>query len=394
MELLFWISIGIVFYTFIGYGVIISLLAKLKGRGTKYAKLSTEDLPTVTLVVAAYNEEDILSQKVENCLNLDYPKDKLNILFVTDGSSDHSVALLEQYHPQVNYSHSPARKGKIAAINRIMPSIDSQITVFSDANVMLNAEAIRLLVEPFQSNLVAAVSGEKVVQSKAADGASSSGEGAYWRYESYLKKMDAKWNSLVGSAGELVALRTHLYQKMEEDTIIEDFVMTLRLASHGYRVDYQSDAKAMEYGSESISEEEKRKVRISAGGIQAIQRLPELWKVWNHPGLSFQYFSHRVIRWTLMPTALILALFSNLFLWNQGEFYAFSLIAQLVFYSLAWIGYIMQEHKTKKKWLHLPFYFVFMHVCVIKGWFRFAKGKQAVTWEKAKRATGLTPQLK
>ncbi|MCS5491105.1 glycosyltransferase family 2 protein [Algoriphagus limi] len=385
MEILFWILLGIILYTFLGYGMIITLLAKIKGRKNSYSELEDEDLPSVTLVVAAYNEEEIIDQKVKNCLALSYPKDKLKILFVTDGSTDRTVQYLEQYAPQIHYAHSPARRGKIAAINRVMPSIDSQITIFCDANVMLNPEAIRLLANPFQSNLVAAVSGEKVVRSGADEGASSSGEGAYWKYESFLKKMDAQWNTLVGSAGELIALRTIMYQPMEEDTIIEDFVMTLRLAESGYKVSYVSEAKAVEYGSASVAEEEKRKVRISAGGIQAINRLSSLWKVWNHPGLSFQYFSHRVIRWTLMPLALLLLIPANVLLWDHGLIYQIILLSQLGFYSLVILGYQFRERKTKKKWMHLPFYFIFMHICVIKGWFRYAKGKQAVTWEKAKR---------
>ncbi|MEP0711448.1 MAG: glycosyltransferase family 2 protein, partial [Algoriphagus sp.] len=310
MEFIFWLSIGIIFYTFLGYGVVITLLSKLKKKKKTYPILDEEDLPEVTLLIACYNEEEIVADKVKNSLALNYPKDRLQITFVTDGTTDGSLDLLTQY-PQVKIDHSSARKGKIAAINRVMPGIATPITIFTDANVMLNPGAIRHLVHHFQSNLVAAVSGEKVVQSATADSASASGEGFYWKYESYLKRKDAEWNTLVGSAGELVAIRTNLYEAPEQDTIIEDFVMTVRLAAQGYKVSYEPQAIATETGSANVEEEEKRKIRIAAGGIQAICRLPEALNLLNHPGLTFQYLSHRVLRWTLMPLALAAALVST-----------------------------------------------------------------------------------
>lgn len=385
MELLFWISISIVLYTFLGYGVVITILAAFKEKKAAYPNLEDEDLPEVSLLIAAYNEEEILLDKIHNSLQLDYPKEKLKITFVTDGTSDGSLELLSKFS-EITCNHSSARKGKIAAINRIMPSIDSPITIFTDANVMLNPAAIRHLVRHFQSNLVAAVSGEKVVQSTTSDAASASGEGFYWKYESYLKKKDAEWNTLVGSAGELIAIRTNLYQAPAEDTIIEDFVMTIRLAADGYRVAYEPEAIASETGSANVEEEEKRKVRISAGGIQAIRRLPEALNFLKHPGMTFQYLSHRVLRWTGMPLALIFALISSASLAKEGGIYLIAFVTQLLFYSFAAIGHFRRNKATSKKYFHIPFYFTFMHICVIKGWVRYLKGKQSVTWEKSKRA--------
>ncbi len=386
MELVFWISAGIVLYTFAGYGLVISFLAFLGKKKVTYPHLEDEDLPEVTLLIACFNEAEILPEKITNSLALDYPEDKLHICFVTDGSTDESVALLQSRNG-ISVSHSPARRGKIAAINRVMPEVSTPITIFTDANVMLNPEAIRALVHPFQSNLVAAVSGEKVVISQSSDGASASGEGFYWKYESFLKKKDAEWNTLVGSAGELLAIRTQTYHAPEEDTVIEDFVMTVRLAAVGYRVEYTPEAMAVETGSASVEEEKKRKVRISAGGIQAISRLPQAWRLDRHPGLTFQYLSHRVLRWTAMPIALVLTLVSSLILAGELGVYALAAVSQLGFYGLAGIGYLLRNRPIRIKFLHIPFYFTFMHVCVVQGWWRFAKGKQAVTWEKARRAT-------
>ncbi len=385
MEAIFWISVGLIFYTFIGYPILITLLSRVTKNQKGQKELDWEDLPPVTLMIAAYNEEDIIKDKIENSLKLTYPKDKLDILFVTDGTTDDSLSILRK-QPEVDYSHSPARKGKIAAINRVMSEIKTPITIFTDANVMLNLEAVWKMVNHFQSNNVAAVSGEKVVLSPIQDAASGTGEGAYWRYESYLKKKDAEWNTLVGSAGELLGIRTHLFTPTPEDTVIEDFVMTVNYAIQGYKVAYEPEARAVETASANVEEEEKRKIRISAGGIQAISRLPQALNFVSNPKLAFQYISHRALRWTLVPLAFATAFFSSFFLIKEGWVFSLALAMQVIFYGFAFIGYFYRDKATKRKILHLPYYFTFMQICVVKGWGRFFKGSQKVTWEKARRA--------
>ncbi len=385
MEILFWISVFVVMYTFAGYGVIITLLAKFKSKGKNQV---LKDLPEITFLVAAYNEEDIIEEKIQNCLQLEYPSDKVTFAFVTDGSNDGTMAIIEKF-PQCKLFHSEERKGKIAAVNRVMKLIDTPYTIFSDANVMINKEGLKNLVQRFNGQNIAAVSGEKVVQAKKSDGASASGEGFYWKYESFLKKKDAEWNTLVGSAGEFFGIRTDLYEDVEQNTLIEDFVMTMNLASKGYKVDYAPDALAVETGSLNIKEETKRKVRISAGGIQAVIRLKHLLNPFKYGKLTFQYISHRAIRWTLMPIALVMALISNALLVNSGLFYQLAFVVQAGFYSLALIGYLIKDRKTKVKMAYIPYYFSYMHYCVVLGWIKYFRGKQAVTWEKSKRADSL-----
>lgn len=385
MEIFYWICAFIIFYVFIGYGILISLLAKFKTR-KPIADLSDEDLPEVTFLVAAYNEEDIIKEKILNTLKLDYPKNKLKIKVVTDGSNDNTNNIIQQF-PEVELCFKPQRAGKIAAVNRVMPSVESPITVFSDANVMINQEGLKMMVRHFQSNMVAAVSGEKTVMSKEEDGASSSGEGFYWKYESFLKKKDAEWNTLVGSAGELFAIRSHLYEAIDTNTLIEDFVLTMKLSANGYRVAYEPGALAMESGSANMEEETKRKVRISAGGIQAVIVLLPLLNFFKFGKLTFQYISHRVLRWTLMPLALIGAFVSIIFLAGKGWLYDTLMAGELIFALLAFAGYSLRNGETKIKVLFIPYYFLYMHYCVVLGWIKYFRGKQQVTWEKAKRAS-------
>ncbi|GAB5528079.1 MAG: glycosyltransferase family 2 protein [Roseivirga sp.] len=383
MEALFWTSAFIIAYTFIGYGIIITLLARLRKK-RPIAEMAEDDLPDITLVVAAYNEADIIEAKVRNCLALDYPADRLKLLFVTDGSDDGTENLI-QHIPEVRVFHQPERQGKIAAVNRIMPHVQTDITFFTDANVMITPKGIRQMAHHFQSNLVGAVSGEKKVISNEIDAASASGEGFYWKYESYLKRKDAEWNSLVGAAGELFAIRTHLFKPVASDILIEDFIMTMDIAAKGYRVAYEPAAIASETASANIEEETKRKVRIAAGGLQAVLRMLPLLNPFLNTRLSFQYISHRVLRWTLMPLALLGLLFSNAALLDKHFIYQLAIIGQLLFYGLSFLGYLLQNRTISLKGFFAPYYFVFMHVCVVRGWFRYLSGKQQVTWEKAQR---------
>lgn len=385
MEIFYWICVFIIFYVFIGYGIAISLLAKFKVK-KPIEDLADEDLPEVTFLVAAYNEEEIIEEKILNTLNLNYPKNKLKLKVVTDGSNDNTNKIVSQFS-EVELCYEPKRAGKIAAVNRVMPSVESSITIFSDANVMINKDGLKNMIQHFQNNLVAAVSGEKTVMSKEEDGASSSGEGFYWKYESYLKKKDAEWNTLVGSAGELFGIRTHLYEPIDTNTLIEDFVLTMKLSAKGYKVAYEPAALAMESGSANIEEETKRKVRISAGGIQAVIMLLPLLNFFKYGKLSFQYISHRALRWTLMPIALIGAFVSVFFLAAKGWPYDVLMRIELIFALLALAGYAMRNGETKIKALFIPYYFLYMHYCVVLGWIKYFRGKQQVTWEKSKRAS-------
>ncbi len=389
LEILFWTGLFIVGFTYLGYGLLVAILLKIKGKKIPPIKdLPEEQLPTVTLLIAAYNEADILMDKITNCLALDYPADKLDILFVTDGSSDGSELLLQR-QTGIRVLHHPDRKGKIAAIKRSMPQVDSEIIVFTDANTFLNTSAIRRLTRDFQDPTVGAVAGEKRVISQGD--ASSGGEGLYWRYESFLKKQDSQLYSVVGAAGELYAIRKECYHNVQSDTILDDFMHTLLIAKDGYRVTYAPEAIAEEHGSANVGEELKRKVRICAGGFQSISRLLPLLNVFKYGTLSFQYISHRVLRWTLAPLFLPIIFFSNMYLVGQNTHWMYTLLlfGQIVFYLFALLGYIFQDKKINIPGFFAPYYFVMMNYSVYAGFKRYMKGQQQASWEKAKRAKRL-----
>lgn len=249
-------------------------------------------------------------------------------MWVTDGSDDGTPDILQQYQG-VEVHHNPARNGKITAMNRGMQFVKTPIVIFSDANTDLGKDSIQEIVRLFRNPRVGCVSGEKRIRSKDADAAAGAGEGIYWKYESTLKKWDAELYSVVGAAGELFAIRTELWQEVEKDTLLDDFIISLRVAMQGYTIQYNPNAYAIETASANVKEELKRKVRISAGGIQSVIRLWPLLNIFKYGRLSFQYISHRVLRWTLTPLLLLLLIPINLALALQEGLLDFGLYSLL-----------------------------------------------------------------
>jgi len=387
IEILFWIFLGIIFYAYLGYGLVLYLLIGYKRWRNRAGKpqIPQVDLPSVTLLVSAYNEADHIKEKVLNSLALNYPKEKLQFLFVTDGSDDETPNIVATF-PEVRLMHSPARKGKLAAVHRAMPTVSSEVVVFSDANTLLNPDAILNLVQHYGDPQVGAVSGEKRVMQEESDTASAAGESLYWRYESILKRWDAEWYSAVGAAGELFSVRTHLFRHIPKDTLIEDFYLTMSIAMDGNRIAYEADAYAMETASMTVAEEEKRKIRICAGAFQAMWRLREIFNPLKHGKLSFQFISHRALRWSLAPLGLVFLFGAAPYLAiSQGGIYLLLAIAQGAFYLLGFIGYLLEQRAIRLKVLFVPYYFLMMNTSVFKGLIRYLKGQQSVTWEKAQR---------
>lgn len=388
LKLLFFISLFIIFYSYVGYGIVIWLLVKIKNAVGGKKNLPVADFhPPVTLIIAAYNEADFIEQKIANSLQLNYPEDKLQLLFITDGSNDATPEIIKQY-PRITLLHSNERKGKVAAMHRGMSFVTTPYVVFSDANTLLNKESITNIVRHYQDPKVGGVAGEKKVIATNEAGAAGAGEGLYWKYESFLKQMDSDFYTVVGAAGELFSVKTELYENPGATTLLDDFVISLRVCQKGYMVKYASDAFASETPSASINDEQKRKVRISAGGFQSMLMLLPLLNFFKYPRLSFQYVSHRVLRWAVCPFLLpvILALNILLVVYNQGVLYEVVLVMQILFYAAAFGGWVLHKRNIKSKLLYVPYYFLFINVCLYLGLVRFIKGRQTVLWEKAARA--------
>lgn len=394
LAFVFWLLLFIVFYAYLGYGIVLFILVILKrALGLTRKNRQPDYEPEVTLFVAAYNEKDYVDAKVENSFSLEYNQKKVRQVWVTDGSDDGTPDILRKYADKgVEVYHEDARGGKIGAMNRGMKFVKSPIVIFSDGNTMLGKESIKRIVDMFSDPKVGCVSGEKRIYKKDSDSAVGS-EGIYWKYESKLKKWDAELYSVVGAAGELFAIRTELFREVEKDTLLDDFIISLRVAMDGYTIQYDPEAYAIESSSANVQEELKRKIRIAAGGIQSIIRLSPLLNIFKYGTLSFQYISHRVLRWTVAPLALPFIFVLNLFLamdagfFNFTNIYSLLFIAQIIFYVFAGLGWVLENKKISIKILFIPYYFFVMNYAVYAGFKRFLKGKQSVNWERAKRGS-------
>lgn len=386
---IYWILLFTIIYSYIGYALLLSIFVLIKqfGKKTNTTKdQQPEHLPPITLIIAAYNERENVEPKVKNTQSLNYPKNKIQQIWVTDGSTDGTPEVLKSY-PEVILVHAPERLGKAMAINHAMNYVNTPITVFSDANTLLQPNSIMELIKPFQNINVGCVSGEKqIIFSKSG---SSTGEGVYWKYESFVKGIESETGSTLSAAGELFAIRTKLFQNIETDTILDDFEISTKIAQKGYSVIYAKKAIATEKGSLNFEEERKRKIRIAAGSFQTLFRNGKLLNPFINPWLSFKYISHKVLRWTIVPLAIILLPLVNMIIVinNKSPLYITSLVFIVLFYGMALLGYLFKNNRVRYNVFLLPFYIIMMHISEIQGFIRFIHNKQGVKWEKAKRET-------
>jgi cellulose synthase/poly-beta-1,6-N-acetylglucosamine synthase-like glycosyltransferase len=393
---IFWFSVGGILYVYLGYPLLATLLARLRPKPAPYPPAA----PSVTLLVAAYNEEELIAQKIENCLALDYPGDCLQILVAADGSTDRTAEIVRGYASRgVELNYAPPRRGKMAAINRAMSVVRHEILVFSDANNMYQKDTLCELVGPFADPSVGAVSGAKHILK--GDGALGESEGLYWKYESFVKKQETRLGTCTGVSGEILALRRSLFRPCPDGIINDDFSMALEVVHQGYRVVYAPQARSFERVSPTAKDEIARRTRIIAGRYQvmanALHSLP-----WKRPLVVWQVISHKFLR-PLVPFWMILALLANLaalavsppdgmqanallsWLFLAAPVNWIFLILQLDFYLTAWAGNRLQGQKGIGKLLYLPAFLVNSNAAALFGLFRYLTGKQVAAWQRVAR---------
>lgn len=387
MATVFYISFGIIAYTYIGYPLLIFLFAQVVKPFHKRAvkKIDdSQDLPTVTIIIAAYNELNYLEAKIKNTLSLEYPKEKKCIWVVADGSTDGSEKLVAHY-PEVQLLHQPDRHGKAAAINRVLPAVLPGIVIFTDANILLNRDALHPLVIHFKDPLVGAVAGEKKVSDGKEKGAVAV-EGLYWKYESIIRKSDASIHSVTGAVGELFALRTELVKPMPEGIICDDLYMSLQVIDQGYRIAYEEKAYGVEAYSFSISKEWKRKVRIAAGSIQMLKMVHWWSLLIKRPIPILQFINRKLLRWLVVPYLVVLMPLIVAFMDSDGIALPLSglLFWCFVFYGWALLGGLLIQFKFVPRFFYLPFYFVWANLAMIVGTWEFLNKKSYTVWEKVR----------
>jgi len=389
---LFWICIGFIVYAYLGYPVIITLMARLIPT-KKYPEI--EIIPHITLIIAAYNEALVINEKINNSLALDYPSDKLQIIVVADGSDDETPDIVRGYADYgVTLLYDPPRRGKAAAINRAVQVSNGEILVFSDANNHYVSNVLKKLIIPFADPKVGATSGSKRISNQGSQLGVS--EGLYWRYESFIKRQETRLGCCTGVAGEILAVRHTLFEPLPENIINDDFYIAMCLIRRGYNIIFVPDAWSLEPISLSAFDERVRRTRIIAGRYQALRLAHRILPI-GRPFLFWQSISHKFIR-PLVPFAMLGALVTNIlvvFIPSQTLIWfwmnSFSsidwvlLLLQILFYMMAFIGHKFSWTGRLKTLLYLPTFLVNSNLTAINGLWFYLSGRQTNLWQRVPR---------
>jgi len=386
VKLIFWISIFLLFYTYIGYPVLLYLLSLLR----KSEIITDENYhPTVSLIIAAYNEEVVIESKIKNSLNLDYPKDKLEIIVFSDASTDKTDEIVKSYENQgIKLIRIEGRKGKTFCQNEATKIAKGEIVVYSDANSMYKQDAIKKIIRNFADNTVGCVIGELQYQiSNNEENKSVVGEGIYWQYEQFIKRIESKISSPAGGNGAIYAIRKSLFESLPPEAQ-EDFVRPLRVVQKGYRVIYESEAVAWENTTTESAKEFHRRVRMVTQAVYSLFKDKNLLKLLNPLKYGFftlQLFSHKILRW-FSGVFIFLLLLSSLLLTGRGRIYDLALIIQVSFFLFALCGaiYELRFNRHAPKLFHIAFYFCLSCYAMLKGLLKGLKGQTLIAWEPSR----------
>jgi len=376
-------AVGLLLFHFAVYPLLVQALARVRSRRLPSAPSEAGPLPRVSLVIAAYNEELVIAKKLANSLALDYPRELLEIIVVSDGSTDRTHEIVSGFAGQgVVALHDPPRSGKSAALNRAVAAAAGDIVLFSDANNDFNTGAVRTMVRHFVDEQVGGVCGRKSIVA-AADRQASEGDGLYWRYEAAIKKAESDLGIMTTADGEIFAIRRALWHPIPAAVINDDAEITFAMMRDGYRIVYEPDAVSSELASACLDEDFRVKVRMIAGGFQTVQLH---WRQLLPPRSAFAwaFLSHKLLRW-LIPLLLVAVLLASLIL-VRSPLGAMLLVGQVLFYGVALLGWHAQQRRNLSTWQYLPLYFSLMNVAAILGLRRFLAGDGVTTiWQKAAR---------
>jgi len=379
LQILFWISITLVIYVYFGYPAILWLLNRLKRKINAILPSSGNFKPTVSMVIAAYNEEQVIAEKLENSLALDYPNEKLEIIVVSDGSTDRTVEIVSDYCGQgVKLVELGKNVGKASAQNEAVNQANSDVVFFTDANVSLEKDALRKLVRHFQDDTVGCVIG-KVTYNNENETAIGESEGFYWRYELFIRSQESNLGILVAGSGPIFALRRTFFEPLDP-AISEDFVLPMKAAIKGYRNIYEPEAISSEWLFQvNMRDMFKTRVRTTTLDTRSVLICKTLINPFRYPLYSWGLISHKLLRW-LVPYFLILILVANLFLIHT-PFFQIILILQIIFYFSALTGYLWQRSGKPSFIFGIPFSFCLVNLAALVGVARFFTGKKSGQWE-------------
>lgn len=375
MRMIFWFSLFWVIYAYGGYLAVLTVMTMFK----KKEPVRDDDFtPQVSLVIAAHNEERVIKRKIEESLDLDYPKDKLEIIIASDASTDRTDDIVKGFRDRgVVLARQDVRAGKTAAQNLAVERSKGEILVFSDATTEYGRDALRKLARNFSDERVGCVGGqERFIES---DTEISKEAGFFWRYENMIREKESRFNTMIGVSGCVFAIRKALYEPLDEK-LIEDFALPLITASKGYRVVYEGEAIACEHAAPNRKTELDRKTRIVSGGITVVGELKYLLNPLRYPSLAFQLVSHKIFRW-LAPLFMALLFVASLALVNTNIWFYLFGTAEIAFYLVGIAGYILRDNKDSPRICRLIYHFCAINMAAVLGVIRFVRGERKVIWE-------------
>lgn len=390
-ETFFWVTAGLVAYIYAGYPACLWLLARLFPRRTARPAILS---PRVTLIISAYNECQVMREKLENALVLEYPKSALEIMVVSDCSVDGTDQIVESFASRgVRLVRQSERLGKSSGLNLAVPEASGEIIVFSDANAMYQADAIRQLVGHFSDPRVGYVVGNARYADDPGQPPSAESEGLYWKLETWIKQKESEFGSVVGGDGAIYAIRRELFSPLLP-TDINDFLNPLQIVAQGYRGVYEPAAVCWEEAGDSFEKEFRRKGRIVSRSLNALRRSPIILFPWTQPRHWFALMSHKILRW-FAPVLLLLLLLFTVAIWNVPVYRLF-LALQIGFYGLAVIGWLIARRRTAPRIFYLPYYFCLVNLASLLGIVKCFQGALSPTWETVrqqatKQGSGVAP---
>jgi len=377
MEILFWICAGAMAYVYVGYPLLLFLVSRVVQRRVAKAPIT----PTVTMVIAAYNEEQAIAKKLENSLALDYPADRFDILVASDGSNDGTNRIVGEYavrHPERVTLLDLPRGGKTVGQNRAAEVARGEILVFSDATTMYDRQAVRAMVANYADPLVGSVGGD-VRYVRDGEEASAKGRQMYWSYEASIRRWESRIFTVIGATGCIYSMRKCLYSHLDP-AAISDFVQPARALLKGYRSVVEDDATCWEVAeSKQMGDELKRRARVVNRGIRGVGFMREALNPLRHPFLLFQLISHRLLRWGI-PFLLILTFVANAFLLDR-RFYQLTFAAQVAFYGAALAGLVLDRLGIRPRGAFIPLYFCLVNLAPLLAVWSLLKGEKKIVWE-------------
>ncbi|MBN9520044.1 glycosyltransferase family 2 protein [bacterium] len=381
IEAVCWASLAVVAFAYVGYPALVFALSRVFGRKPARPVVSDAELPAVSLLVAAYNEEVDIEARVLNALSLDYPRGKLEVVIATDGCTDGTAGIVRRYAPYgVRLVEYAQNAGKATVLNRTVPQLTGEVVVLSDANTHMAPDAVRRLAEWFVDPAVGVACGRLVLTDPRTG---LNVDGVYWKYETFLKKCESRLGALLGANGAIYAVRRELFPPVRPGTMIDDFVIPLAAKRQsGCRIVYDAQAVAVEETAPTIGAEFGRRVRIGTGGFQSIGMLWSLLSP-RHGWVAVTFLCHKILRW-VCPFFLVTALASNAVLAAEPG-YAVLFAAQLGFYALAVAGHFLPAGPRWLRYLRLPTLFATMNAALLLGFVRWLTRPQNGTWRRTAR---------